>query len=836
MNQPGTPTRRGRLAIFGLFAGSVIALGVWQVFTSEPATSKREATPETVISGPLPWLNLGSAEPSMPGIQTPSAPLDVILAQCLTQKGKDYKARTEHLKPDGQPTFKNRLTCETSPYLLQHAHNPVNWYPWGDEAFARAKERNVPVLLSIGYSTCHWCHVMERESFEDLEIAEFINRNFVAIKVDREERPDIDDVYMAAVTLLAGRGGWPMTTVLTPNREPFFGGTYFPPRASARGKGFLEILTDLSAEYRDEPDKVVAKAKEITARLNRSSQSTPGQGVPTAAAISRTVLSLAGGFDPIYGGFRGAPKFPTPVNLELLLRYNRRTGDQAALDMATLTLERMAKGGIYDQVGGGFHRYSTDARWLVPHFEKMLYDNAQLVSVYLEAWQITKRDDFRRIVLETLDYVAREMTHSRHGFYSATDADSLTPSGEQEEGYFFTWTEDELMKTLGPDDGLIAKTMWATTPLGNFEHRNILNIPISDVDGSTDNASDSAHLRIVKKLYVERLKRPAPHLDDKILTSWNGLMISAFARSGFALNEPKYVAQAQKAADFVLQNLRTPDGRLLRSWRDGQARHDAVLDDYTFFIAALIDVFQADGDTRWLKEAMALQEILDRDYWDEATGGYYLTPASTSGLLMRPKPEYDGAEPSGNSVASLNLLRLAELTLNDAYRVRAEKLFASFGQVLTGRGMSAALMLAGLDLYLDQALEVVIVTTDGAGGDELVNVVRTSFLPQIVFARTTQERIKIDSAVIPFIEDKIARGGKATAYVCRRSACELPTNDPVVFAAQLSRIEPFALPTAPLSIPEPGYTPKPYEYDPKTNKHWDPGHGHWHDGPPPAGH
>ncbi len=814
------------MAIFGLFAGSVIALGVWQISTSSPIDSKTEAPPETVISG--------SAEPSMPGISKPSAELDDVLAKCLAAKGKDYKARTEHLNSDGQPTFKNRLTCETSPYLLQHAHNPVNWYPWGDEAFARAKERNVPVLLSIGYSTCHWCHVMERESFEDLEIAEFINQNFVAIKVDREERPDIDDVYMSAVTLLAGRGGWPMTTVLTPDREPFFGGTYFPPRATARGKGFLEILHDLSAEYRDEPDKVVAKAKDITERLNRANQGA-AQGVPTAAAITSTVHSMAAGFDPIYGGFRGAPKFPTPVNLELLLRYHRRTGNPTALKMATLTLERMASGGIYDQVGGGFHRYSTDARWLVPHFEKMLYDNAQLVSVYLEAWQITKRDDFRRIVRETLDYIAREMTHEQHGFYSATDADSLTPSGEQEEGYFFTWTEDELMKTLGPDDGLIAKTMWSTTPQGNFEHRNILNIPISDVDESRDKISESARLRIVQKLYAERQKRPAPHLDDKILTSWNGLMISAFARSGFALNEPKYVARAQKAADFILQNLRTPEGRLLRSWRGGQARHDAVLDDYAFFIAALIDVFQADGDTRWLKEAMALQKILDREYWDESSGGYFLTPTSTTGLLMRPKPEYDGAEPSGNSVASLNLLRLAELTLNDAYRVRAEKLLASFGQMLSERGMSAALMLAGLDLYLDQALEVVIVTADGTGSEELTDVVRTSFLPQIVFAKTSPEKTNRDSRLIPFIENKIAKGGKATAYVCRRSACELPTSDPVVFAKQVSRIEPLALPTAPLSLPEPGYTPKPYEYDPKTNKYWDPDHGHWHDGPPPSG-
>ncbi len=825
-----------RLGIFGLFAASVIGLGFWQI-CSAPVTPPPTAVDKTAtaIAGALPWLSLGSVEPSMPGIEKPSATLDDVLASCLATKQKDYKPRTEHLKPDGQPKFLNRLTCETSPYLLQHAHNPVNWYPWSDEAFARAKERNVPVLLSIGYSTCHWCHVMERESFEDMEIAEFINRNFVAIKVDREERPDIDDVYMSAVTLLAGRGGWPMTTVLTPDREPFFGGTYFPPRASARGKGFLDILQDLSAEYRDEPDKVVAKAKEITARLNRAAESAPGRGVPTADGISSTVRMLASAFDPVYGGFRGAPKFPTPVNLELLLRYHRRTGDPNALKMVTVTLERMAKGGIYDQVGGGFHRYSTDGQWLVPHFEKMLYDNAQLVSVYLEAWQITKRDDFKRIVRETLDYVALEMTHSQYGFYSATDADSLTPSGEQEEGYFFTWTEDELMKTLGPDDGLIAKTLWGTSPQGNFEHRNILNIPLSSDAPASDEAAENARLRIIKKLYAERLKRPAPHLDDKVLTSWNGLMISAFARAGFALNEPKYVAQAQKAADFILGNLRQPDGRLLRSWRNGQARHNAVLDDYSFFIAALIDLFQTDGDTKWLKEALALQTILDRDYWDETNGGYFLIPASTSGLLLRPKPEYDGAEPSGNSVASMNLLRLAELTLNDAHRDRAEKLLASFGSVLMARGMSAALMLASLDLYLDQALEVVVVTADGDDGEKLVDVVRGSFLPQIVFTKTTQDRIKTDSALIPFIESKIANGGKATAYVCRRSACELPTSDPAVFAAQLANTEPFGVAVTPLSLPEPGYTPKPYEYDPKTNKHWDPGHGHWHDGQPPAG-
>ena len=777
----------------------------------------------------------------MPGVEVPSPELDAVLSRCLERKGAEYSPRTEHLEPNSAPTFTNRLICETSPYLLQHAHNPVNWYPWSNEAFERARERNVPVLLSVGYSTCHWCHVMERESSEALEIATYINENFVAIKVDREERPDVDDVYMTAVQMLTGRGGWPMTVVLTPDREPFFGGTYFPPRAGARGRrGFLDILQELSRRYRDEPDAVVAEARQLSERISQASGPSPAEGVPSDRVVARTVQAIAASFDPVYGGFGGAPKFPRPVTLELMLRYHRRTGDEAVLRMVTETLDHMARGGLYDQVGGGFHRYSTDQRWLVPHFEKMLYDNAQLAIVYLEGWQVTDRSDFRRIVEETLDYVAREMTSPSGGFYSATDADSPTSSGEQEEGWFFTWTEDELEGVLESDDAALAKAVWGTSARGNFEGRNILHLPSSMSDTASRLGLEEdvllARLNDIREqLYAVRRLRPAPHLDDKVLTSWNGLMISAFARSGFALDRDDYLDRARASARFVLDHLRTSDGRLLRSHREDEARHDAVLDDYAFFIAGLLDLFEADADPQWLRHALALQQQLDERYRDAERGGYFLTATDSEQLLARPRPDYDGAEPSGNSVAALNLLRLAELTLDDAFRERAEEIFAAFGNTLSLRGSSAPLMVAALDQYHDQALEVVIVEHPTRDAEALVEVLRSTYLPQIVTAIGTTDELGDQTELIPFVEHKVAQSGHPTAYVCRRSNCELPTSDPQIFQSQLARIEPYTAPVEPIQVVDPAALPDPWEYDSQRNRHWHPGHGHWHDGPPPQG-
>ncbi len=482
------------------------------------------------------------------------------LREALKGKPKSYTPRTVHFNPDGSPKYLNRLILETSPYLLQHAHNPVDWSPWGDEAFDRAKHEDKPVLLSIGYSTCHWCHVMERESFEDEEIAQYINANFIAIKVDREERPDVDDIYMKAVQMFTGRGGWPMTTLLTPSREPFFGGTYFPARDGDRGsrKGFLTILRELNAQYQNERETLLDTAAKMSRRIADSARSQRPGKVPGAQAIEDAVKGLAQRFDKTWGGFGRAPKFPTPVNLELLLRYYRRTGDTGALKIAVTTLEKMAQGGMYDHVAGGFHRYSTDQRWLVPHFEKMLYDNAQLVPVYLDAHLITGDELLRTVVVDTLDYIRREMTNAEGGFYSATDADSPVPGKvHQEEGWYFTWTPEEMNAVLGEADSALLRAYYRVTERGNFEGRNILHTRTRmAVFAASQGLSLSSFQKTLvvskQKLYAVRLKRQPPLRDDKVIASWNGLMISAFAKAGFALNNAAYIDTATRSADFLL--------------------------------------------------------------------------------------------------------------------------------------------------------------------------------------------------------------------------------------------------------------------------------------------
>jgi uncharacterized protein YyaL (SSP411 family) len=503
------------------------------------------------------------SDPNLPGVEAFDEKLQRRLDQALAAQGPDYEPRTHHLREDGSPRFTNRLIEESSPYLLQHAHNPVSWYPWSEEAFARAKRENKPIFLSIGYSTCHWCHVMERESFEDEEIAAFLNRHFIAIKVDREERPDIDSVYMTAVNILTGRGGWPMTVLMTPDKEPFFGGTYFPPREGVRGAsaGLIEILTEMLALYQNEPGEVMARAQDISQRVEHMSFVRAGPGVPRDSTIAVATNQLATKFDRVDGGFTGAPKFPQPARLLLLLRYARRTGDPGATAMVTTTLDRMAAGGIYDQVGGGFHRYSTDAQWLVPHFEKMLYDNAQLAVLYLEAWQHTGDASYRRVVREVLDYVAREMTSDIGAFYSATDADSRTPSGHDEEGWYFTWTPAEIQAVLGPDAARVVRAAYGVTKNGNFEGRNILHRVMTDRQLAAKLRMPPNRVAKVLEearsaLYRERASRPPPVRDDKVIAAWNGLMISAFARAGWAFDEAEYVSAATVAAQFVLRYMR----------------------------------------------------------------------------------------------------------------------------------------------------------------------------------------------------------------------------------------------------------------------------------------
>ncbi len=789
-------------------------------------------------------------DPALPGIEAPTESLVAKLRAAYDAKPEGYSARTHHKDGAGRATFVNRLIFETSPYLLQHAHNPVNWYPWGDEAFARAKKLKRPVLMSIGYSTCHWCHVMERESFEDKEIAAYINANFVAVKVDREERPDVDDIYMKAVNILAGRGGWPMTTVLTHQRQPFFGGTYFPARDGDRGsrKGFFTILKELKKTFDESPETVVADAARISAQIARQSGSSIAGGLADEAGLAAGARNFARQFDPEWGGFGRRPKFPRPSTYEYLLRYHRRTGDPQALKIVSHSLTKMADGGMHDQLGGGFHRYSVDDRWLVPHFEKMLYDNAQLTSVYLEAYQVTQNVYFKRVAERTLDYVLREMTDAAGGFYSATDADSPAPNGHDEEGLYFTWTPAEIDELLGTERAKTFKQVHKMTERGNFERRNILFMPGPLEHIATDLKLDPAKLRRqidedYATLYPIRAKRQPPILDDKIITAWNGLMISALARGALVLGRDDYAAAAAKAASFLLTNLRTPTGRLRRTHKDGQARFNGYLKDYAFLIAGLLDLHEATFDKRWLERAIELQATLDKHHLDTEAGGYFTTSDDHEKLITRDKPSYDGAEPSGNSVTALNLLRLAELTTDHAYKARAEELFKAFGIRLSSGSSAVPKLMSALDYYLDTPREVILVMPAGgtaADAKPLLDTLRASYLPnRVVLGATVGPELDAHAKVVPLLSGKVAVDGKPTAYVCEMGRCEQPTSDAEVFARQLRKVvKPLQVSDkAPQKLPTagPSNDPPPYFYNKKTNKHWHPGHRHWHNGPPPKG-
>jgi uncharacterized protein YyaL (SSP411 family) len=720
-----------------------------------------------------------------------------------------YRPRTRHLRDDGTPKYTNRLFLESSPYLLQHAHNPVNWYPWGEEAFETAQKLNRPVLLSVGYSTCHWCHVMEEESFEDPEIAQFLNEHYVAVKVDREERPDIDAVYMAAVQALTGGGGWPMTVWLTPGRKPFYGGTYFPPRDGDRGarSGFLTLLKTLLEAYKQQPENITKNSEIFVQAINRQLAPAAGDALPETAVLHAAAVYYSKAFDSQNGGLRGAPKFPSGLSIRFLLRYHRRGGDRQYLDMAERTLENMMSGGIYDHAGGGFHRYATDTRWLVPHFEKMLYDNALLAAGYLEGYQVTGREEFARVAREILRYVERDMTSPEGAFYSATDADSPNPQGEREEGWFFTWTPAEIDAALEAKQARLIKAYYAVSDKGNFEGRNILHAPrlLADVAKEIDLAPEEAQTLLEaarEKLYETRRRRPAPIRDEKILTSWNGLMISAHAFAALVLNDAEYARRAEKAAAFLLEHLRR-DGRLLRSYKDGQARHNAYLDDYAFLAAGLIDLYEATGTLRWLEEAIALDAVLEQHYEDQESGGFFLTSNDHENLLAREKPAYDGAEPSGNSVAVLNLLRLYEFTSAEKYRARAERALKAFEEILTSSPTALSDMLLAVDFHLDSPKEIVVVTPQSRGqAQPLLAPLRTTFVPNRIIT-TVVEGAQLDehAAVIPLLEGKRAIGDRPTAYVCEKRVCKLPASDAAVFGSQIAKTEPYAPSSSPPSIP-----------------------------------
>jgi len=707
--------------------------------------------------------------------------------------GPEYAPRSRHIRPDGTPIYTNRLILEDSPYLRQHAHNPVDWRPWGDEAFAEARRLGRPLFVSIGYSTCHWCHVMEEESFDDPALAAVLNARFVAVKVDRETRPDVDRIYMAAVQALTGSGGWPLNVFLTPAAEPIYGGTYFPPTDRGQRPGFQRVLETVSQRYQEDPLAVARESAGFTAGLRAelagpvaTASRIPGAEVPAAAA-----RFYAGRLDASWGGLRGRQKFPSSLPVRFLLRHHRRTGADAARHAAVLTLEKMAQGGIRDHIGGGFHRYATDARWLVPHFEKMLYDNALLALAYLEGFQATEDARFRAVAAEILDYVGREMSAPQGAFYSATDADSPGPSGEPEEGYFFSWTPDEVRAALSPADAAAAIAFYGITDAGNHEGRTVLHSwrTLQEVarELGVDREMLSAQLgRARTGLLAARAQRPAPLRDEKILTAWNGLMIQAFARSGFILDEARYIDAAAAAADFVLERMR-PAGRLVRVHLAGHSGGPAFLDDYAFLIAGLLDLYEARPDPRWLREAIDLQAALDALHWDPAGGGYFETAADHEALLARAKPAYDGATPSGNSVAALNLLRLAEFTGSPGYLERLGLLLSAFYEPLEENPASLSEMLLALEYQLAPPREIVLVSRPGAGDRApMLDVIRAVYAPSRILT-SAEEGPDLDrhAELVPLLRRKRAIEGRATAYVCRDRVCDQPTADPDRLRAQL---------------------------------------------------
>ena len=739
-----------------------------------------------------------SVAATLPGAEKYDEDLLKKLVEMKIIRGSGYKPRTKHLHPDGSAVYTNRLFLESSPYLNQHAHNPVNWYPWGDEAFETAERLDRPVLLSVGYSTCHWCHVMEEESFEDVEIAKFMNKNFIAIKVDREERPDIDAIYMSAVQALTGSGGWPMNVWLSPDRKPFYGGTYFPARDGDRGAsmGFLTILGKLKDAYHSNRDKVAQSGQALADVIDKMMIPEAGNTMPMADVMHDAVKYYNNSFDTKEGGLIGAPKFPGSLPIRFLLRYYRRTGDKEVLKMARLTLVKMAGGGMYDHAGGGFHRYSTDKNWLVPHFEKMLYDNALLTMDYLEGWQATGDEDFKRIAEEILRYVKRDMTSPDGAFYSATDADSLVPGGHREEGYFFTWTPDELEKILGKHRAGIVKKYYSVGPAPDFEGRHILHTPEPAAQVAAELDMTEQSLRSVIResddlLYKARSNRPQPIRDEKILTAWNGLMISAHARAGLVFNDSKYTDRAIKAAKFILDRLFV-NGKLYRSYKDNAVRHNGYLADYAFFIASLLDIYEATGNVDWIKKAIELNGIMEKNYEDVENGGFFMTGKDHEKLLARGKPANDGAVPSGNSIAIMNLLRLYEFTSQDAYRKQAEKTLRFFSKILSSQPSALAEMLLAVDFFLDKPKQIVIVTPQGKIDEAapFLTLFRKEFLPNRILIVTSEGKDATSHAdVIPLLRGKKALSGKTTAFVCESGACKFPTDDPKEFAKQIGTVK-----------------------------------------------
>jgi uncharacterized protein len=678
----------------------------------------------------------------------------------------------------------NRLAQETSPYLLQHAENPVDWFPWGEEALAKARAEDKPMLVSIGYSACHWCHVMEHESFENDEIAATMNELFVNIKVDREERPDLDSLYMTAVQAMTGHGGWPLNVFLTPDGTPFYGGTYFPPEDRMGMPGFPKVLEAVANAYQERRDEVNENAQQVRELLRRATQDLPRADDLRPELLGEASEQLAASFDARNGGFGGAPKFPQPAAIEFLLRQTRRSGDQRAEIMARRTLDRMAAGGIYDHVGGGFHRYAVDAIWLVPHFEKMLYDNAQLASVYLGGYQLFGDERYRRVAEETLDFVAREMTDPRGGFYATLDADSAG-----HEGLFYTWTPEELEATLGAEDARVAAASFGVEAGGNFEGRSVLATrrtpaDVADRLGLAESEFQDKIASILERLREAREPRERPGRDEKIITAWNGLMLRAFANGSRVLKREDFREVAERNAGFVLEHLRR-DGRLLRSWKDGDARIAGFLEDYAFYAEGLLALYQATLDARWLEEAMRLAEVMIADFADPDASGFFDTAAGAEELVARPRDLQDGATPAGNSVAAGVLLRLGALTGDEGYTDRAVDVLRVMARTMREHPLAAGRYLSALDFYLGPVKEVALAgDRDDPALVALLEAVYSRYEPNAIVGYVDPGNPDF-VARLPFLQERPAREGRATAYVCEHFACLAPVHDPADLLRQL---------------------------------------------------
>ncbi len=694
----------------------------------------------------------------------------------------------------------NRLINETSPYLLQHAHNPVDWYPWGEEALTKARSEKKTILLSIGYSACHWCHVMEHESFENEDIAALMNENFVNIKVDREERPDLDQIYMNAVQMMTHHGGWPMTVFLTPEGVPFYGGTYFPPEDRYNMPGFPRVLISMAEAYRDRPNDVAETAASVVKELERLNIGHESTELLTPELLDSAFRGIVKNYDPLNGGFGDAPKFPPAMTLEFLLRTYHRTGRPQALEIVTHTCRKMAEGGIYDQLGGGFHRYSTDARWLVPHFEKMLYDNALLSRLYLHYYQLTREEWARQIAEGIVDYVVREMTDPAGGFYSTQDADS-----EGVEGKFFVWTIEEIRSVLGEEDARLLSSYYNITEAGNFEGKNIPNVTRSLDEVAADANVTKEHLeesldRSRPKLLEVRERRIKPGRDEKILTAWNGMMLASFAEAAAILDREDYLELARHNARFVLDNLRA-DGLLLRTCKNGKAKLNAYLEDYAFLSDGLLTLYEVSGELEWLEETLAIVNKMIEEFWDEEEGGFFYTGKSHEALIVRSKDYFDNATPSGNSVAAEVLLRLATLTDNEDYRRRAVSILRQVAEPMRRYPSGFGRSLCALDFHLGTPKEIAII------GDPELSETRAlrhevwrHYLPNKVIAQSLPIGSGSDerrgdkgpagetrtNELIPLLRDRGLVNGRPTAYVCEHYVCREPVTEPTKLASQLA--------------------------------------------------